>query len=123
MKLLKSKEIIHFNSDKYAEEISNEESYTLEMLALNIYKKRRAITSSKTSIATSVVGAAVTGGISLIGTAMSARSISVENRNSPFLKRNERIEVKEPCPNDVLRICSFPLSSLGRWLALLSMLT
>lgn len=74
-----------FSSSDYSEKISRRE-YSYSELATNIYRKRRAIATSKVSTASGVAAAHVTGGMSLVGSAWSGRNISVEKQKLALLE-------------------------------------
>ena len=83
-----------FDKDDYRTKI-NARDYSYAKLATNIYKKRRAIAISATSAVGSVAAAHITGGTSLIGTAWSARNISIEKQKPKLLEEeweNNRLQ-------------------------------
>lgn len=85
MKLL-SGEIIRFNSHEYMMKICKYE-YSYYQLATNIYCKRRAIACSRTSVVGTILCASVTGGMSLVGTAIAGRNIIIEKQKLQLLEK------------------------------------
>ena len=83
MKLRES--LLGFNNSHYREKISDRE-YSYATLARNIYRKRRAIGTSKKSALTGAAAVHVTGGMSLVGAAWSARNIAVEKNKLQLLE-------------------------------------
>ncbi|KAK7032588.1 hypothetical protein VNI00_012851 [Paramarasmius palmivorus] len=78
-------EVLGFNSSKYREKISDP-NYSLQTMALNIYKKRRAIATSGVQVAGGVVAAGISGGVTLAGSAFAARNIHVEKQKLKLLE-------------------------------------
>ena len=68
-------EAVGFDTQEYTNKLFTRNN---DDLAEHIYKKRRAIASSTTSAVAGVAAAHVSAGASLVGTAWSARNVSVE---------------------------------------------
>ncbi|KAJ8482838.1 hypothetical protein ONZ45_g14818 [Pleurotus djamor] len=78
-------ETFGFSSSDYIEKISDP-SYTLQEIALNIYKKRRAIAMSTVQVAGGILASTISGGVTLAGSAFAARNINVEKRKLKLLE-------------------------------------
>ena len=105
-------EWLGFSSSKYREKISRKE-YSYAELATNIYKKRRAIVSAKTSAVSSAAAAHVTGGASLFGTGLSMRSLSVEKQKLELLEEEWQRRGQDPLPKRKLKDMLIPIVLTG----------
>jgi len=75
-----------FDDNAYMKKIHGRNNYSDQLLQENIYKKRRMINSSKTSAAAGAACAHISGGMSLLGTAWSVRTLSVEKQKLKLLE-------------------------------------
>lgn len=100
---MKIKDAMGFSSSDYAKKISNREECDTTQLAQNIYKKRRAIISSSGGVATGLVAAHLTGGMSLVGSAWSGRNFRVEERKLELLEKEWESRGFEPLPTRLVR--------------------
>ncbi|KAJ8489099.1 hypothetical protein ONZ45_g13707 [Pleurotus djamor] len=82
---MRLRDVLGFSSSNYKEQISDPD-YTLQEIALNIYKKRRAIVASKVQATGGVLASGVTGGWSLASSAYATRNINVEKRKLKLLE-------------------------------------
>ena len=82
---MKITEVLHFDSCKYTERIS-QPNYPYTKLQDNIYRKRRNILCSKVSALGSLACSHVTGGMSLCGTIYSGRNLDVQERKLALLE-------------------------------------
>lgn len=80
---MKFKETLHFSQKKYREE---QRSKSHVEIAQAIYRKRSKRLTSKVSTGVSVAAAVVTGGHSLVASAISGRNISVESQKLEILE-------------------------------------
>ncbi|KAJ8507398.1 hypothetical protein ONZ45_g10232 [Pleurotus djamor] len=104
-----------FDSAAYEAKISNP-AYTLKELALNIYRKRRAITTAKVQVAGGVVMAPVTVGLSLIGSAVGLRTLDVEEQKLHLLQVQWACRGQHPLPTRYIKDTLIPIvitTSLG----------
>lgn len=104
--------LLGFSSSDYREKISSRD-YSYAELATNIYRKRRAIASSKVSTATGVAAVHVTGGASLVGSAWSARNISVEKKKLRLLEEEWARRGQEPLPKRTIKDMVIPVLITG----------
>ncbi|KAJ8503080.1 hypothetical protein ONZ45_g11174 [Pleurotus djamor] len=90
-------ENVHFDSTQYAAKISHP-TYSLQQLALNIYRKRRAIATSKVQIIGGVTMSLVTMGLSLFSSAIGLRTLDVEKQKLHLLEREWAVRGQYPLP-------------------------
>lgn len=107
MKLL-SGEILNFDSSEYRKKI-RQYDYSYHQLATNIYCKRRAIASSKTSVVGTVLCAGVTGGMSIFGTALAGRNISIEKQKLELLEKEWARRGAPPLPKRHIKDMVIPV--------------
>ena len=86
---MKIREAVYFSKDSYRDKISQPD-YSHAELAKNVYVKRRAIWGSGSSVATNVVMAHVTGGLTIVPVAWAARNISVAKQKLRLLEAEWR---------------------------------
>ena len=101
-----------FSSSDYREKISSRD-YSYAEVATNIYRKRRAIASSKTSAVGGVAAVHVSGGASLVGTAWATRNISVEKKKLRLLEEEWERRGQEPLPKRTLKDTIIPIIITG----------
>ncbi|KAJ8489886.1 hypothetical protein ONZ45_g13401 [Pleurotus djamor] len=108
-------ENVHFDSTQYAAKISHP-TYSLQQLALNIYRKRRAIATSKVQIIGGVTMFLVTMGLSLFSSAIGLRTLDVEKQKLHLLEREWAVRGQYPLPKRHIQDTIIPVlitTSLG----------
>lgn len=104
--------LLGFSGSDYRAKISSRE-YSYAELATNIYRKRRAIVTSEVSAVCGVVAAHVTGGTSLVGSAWSARNISVEMKKLRLLEEEWARRGQHPLPERTIKDTIIPVLITG----------
>ncbi|KAF8657836.1 hypothetical protein AX16_002152 [Volvariella volvacea WC 439] len=83
--MMKPREIFEF--DKYAYQDKILRNYNYYHLAHKIYSKRRAVVGSGVAVGSSIISTSFSGGASLISSAWSLRSLSVERQKLELLEQ------------------------------------
>ncbi|KAF5309218.1 hypothetical protein D9619_012737 [Psilocybe cf. subviscida] len=104
---MKFKETLHFSEKKYREE---QRSKSHVEIAQAIYRKRSKRLTSKVSTGVSVAAAVVTGGHSLIASAISGRNISVESQKLEILEEEWTNRGHPPLPKSTARDKIIPIT-------------
>ncbi len=104
---MKWPETIHFNERDYRRKIRKPD-YTHYELVSNIYRKRRNIASSTTSMVTSVATAPVAG-IGVVGLAWSARNMSVDAQKLRLLEKEWARRGQKPLPKRPIKDTLIPV--------------
>ncbi|KAF9479928.1 hypothetical protein BDN70DRAFT_894543 [Pholiota conissans] len=106
---MKPTETFHFDEEEYLNTISNK-YFSHTALAKEIYRKRAKKLSSKVRTGVGILAATVTGGASLVGAALSARNMSVENQKLDLLEAEWRRRRHPPLPKNSLKDKIIPIT-------------